>query len=506
MAGVQRSADSRRGSRYAIAMRYAQGGGLTAEECARREQVRLEAAEWIEEGATDREVAARFRVTRMSANRGRRALVAGGRPAVASKGPGGARCRLSPAQLEELQALLDAGPTAWGWTDQCWTLPRIAAVVRERFGVDYTLAGLDLLLHRLGWSVQVPARRAAERNEEQIAAWREETWPQIKDRGGPGCLGSLRGRVRSGAQAAQGPYLGSPRSDPGGARDRPERLTAVGGGTGCYQTRAPAAADLPHPPPPARETAQGVHRGRLRRSHRRRPPAARRTDRADLGQPEHPRQRRDGRTDRRPALVDRLPAAAVCPRAEPGRVGLVPSEAVAGQPDQAHPRRADRAGEDPAETDAVPPGAAGRLPRQHRARVRTVSVTPALNDRWSPGRSRHEAIARNRTPLIPVSLSATAAAPAIAVQAEHHARSTMPVPSLTQPAAPRAGQELSRRIHNPGEVVADARAGRAPLRRAARCSERGVRGERRQAGSSSMLDGSCFWTPFIVCRRSLDRG
>ncbi|MGR7025663.1 helix-turn-helix domain-containing protein [Geodermatophilus sp. URMC 62] len=57
-------------------MRYAQGGGLTAEECARREQVRLEAAEWIEEGATDREVAARFRVTRVSANRWRRALAA----------------------------------------------------------------------------------------------------------------------------------------------------------------------------------------------------------------------------------------------------------------------------------------------------------------------------------------------------------------------------------------------------------------------------------------------
>src|SRR5688500_14407835 len=161
-------------------MRYAQGGGLTAEECARREQVRLEAAEWIEEGATDREVAERFRVTRMSANRWRRALAAGGRPALASKGPGGARCRLSPAQVAELQALLAAGPTAWGWADQCWTLARIAAVVRERFGVHYTLAGLDLLLHRLGWSVQVPARQAVERNEEQITACREHTWPAIK--------------------------------------------------------------------------------------------------------------------------------------------------------------------------------------------------------------------------------------------------------------------------------------------------------------------------------------
>jgi transposase len=161
-------------------MRYAQGGGLTAEERARRKRVRLAAAEWFEEGATDREVAARFRVSRMSANRWRRALVAGGRPALASKGAGGAHCKLTPAQLDELQMLLDAGPAAWGWADQCWTLARIAAVVRERFGVDYTLPGVDLLLHRLGWSVQMPARRAAERDEEQIAAWREETWPAIK--------------------------------------------------------------------------------------------------------------------------------------------------------------------------------------------------------------------------------------------------------------------------------------------------------------------------------------
>jgi putative transposase len=118
----------------------------------------------------------------MSANRWRHALADGGRPALASKGAGGARCRLSPVQLDELQVLLDAGPAVWGWDDQCWTLPRIAEVVRTRFGVDYTLPGLDLLLHRLGWSVQIPARRAAERNEEQINAWREAIWPEIKER------------------------------------------------------------------------------------------------------------------------------------------------------------------------------------------------------------------------------------------------------------------------------------------------------------------------------------
>jgi len=168
--------------RYAGAMRYADGGGLTAAERARREQVRFAAAELILAGASDREVARRFRVSRMSANRWRRALAAGGKQALASKGAGGARCKLTPAQLGELEAVLDAGPAAWGWQDQCWTLARIGALVSDRFGVDYTLAGLDVLLHRLGWSVQVPARRAAERQEDQIARWRQETWLVIKGR------------------------------------------------------------------------------------------------------------------------------------------------------------------------------------------------------------------------------------------------------------------------------------------------------------------------------------
>ena len=72
--------------RYAGGMRYAEGGGLTEAERARREQVRMAAADLIEAGASDGEVARRFRVTRMSVNRWRRALAAGGRAALASKG------------------------------------------------------------------------------------------------------------------------------------------------------------------------------------------------------------------------------------------------------------------------------------------------------------------------------------------------------------------------------------------------------------------------------------
>ena len=130
-------------------MRYPDGGGLDAAERARREMVRLSAAALIEAGASDREVARRFRVSRMSVNRWRRALAIGGRAVLVSKGAGGAKCKLSAPQLRELETLLDAGPAVQGWDeDQCWTLARITEVVRRRFGVEYTLAGMDLLLVR----------------------------------------------------------------------------------------------------------------------------------------------------------------------------------------------------------------------------------------------------------------------------------------------------------------------------------------------------------------------
>src|SRR3954453_21629794 len=78
MADVTGSVDSRHRTRYfggEISRRWRVGRRRA---CPGRTGATA-AVEWIEEGSSDREVAARFRVTRMSANRWRRALAAGGR-------------------------------------------------------------------------------------------------------------------------------------------------------------------------------------------------------------------------------------------------------------------------------------------------------------------------------------------------------------------------------------------------------------------------------------------
>jgi transposase len=162
-------------------MRYADGGGLTTEGRSRREQVRLQAAEMFEHGTDAGQVASSLRVSTKSVYQWRRAWQSGGEAALASKGAGGSPCKLDEAQVAQLRAALEAGPAAYGWKqDQRWTLARVAVLIERLSGVSYTLRGVSFLLHRLGFSPQVPAHRAFERDEGAVAAWRSATWAKAR--------------------------------------------------------------------------------------------------------------------------------------------------------------------------------------------------------------------------------------------------------------------------------------------------------------------------------------
>ena len=160
-------------------MRYAQGGGLTAEGRRRREQVRLDAARRFEQQVPAAVIAAELRVSERSVRRWRQGWQAGGEAGLASRGQA-AQCRLDEQQLAALDAVLDAGPLAAGWQDQRWTLARVRDLVARRFGVAYTVPGIWYLLRRRGWTRQLGARRAMERDDGAVEVWKKETWPRIK--------------------------------------------------------------------------------------------------------------------------------------------------------------------------------------------------------------------------------------------------------------------------------------------------------------------------------------
>ncbi|MFH8789196.1 winged helix-turn-helix domain-containing protein [Streptomyces roseoverticillatus] len=175
-------------------MRYPQGGGLTDERRRFRERVRLEAARLFADGQPNGLVAKQLRVSVRSVQRWRRVYEVDGEAALRSKGSAG-RPKLSGELFAALEAELDKGPVAHGWPDQKWTLARIKTLIGRRFHKSFTLSGIAQMLRRHGWSNQVPARRALERDEDAISGWVKETWPQVeapRRRSGPGSSSKTR--------------------------------------------------------------------------------------------------------------------------------------------------------------------------------------------------------------------------------------------------------------------------------------------------------------------------
>ena len=94
----------------------------------------------------------------------------------------GAAPRLSAEQRDQLLKLLAQGAEALGFQGDVWTQPRVATLIRDRFGVSYDPSQVGRILKASGWSRQKPVQRATQRNEEAIRRWQKERWPQIKKR------------------------------------------------------------------------------------------------------------------------------------------------------------------------------------------------------------------------------------------------------------------------------------------------------------------------------------
>jgi transposase len=142
---------------------------------------RLRAAELFTAGVHQAEVARQLGVSAQAVSVWHARWQQGGTEALHSRGPSGPVPRLSDAQLAQVeQALLD-GATAHGFVGELWTLDRVATVIERLTGICHHPAHVwALLRHRLGWTVQRPRRRAAERDQAAIDRWVKQRWPQIK--------------------------------------------------------------------------------------------------------------------------------------------------------------------------------------------------------------------------------------------------------------------------------------------------------------------------------------
>ena len=150
------------------------------EERDRLQARRLRAAELFAHGHTQAEVARRLEVSAQAVSVWHARWKEGGTEALRSRGPSGPAPRLSDAQLATIEQALVEGATANGFVGELWTLDRVAVVIERLTGVQHHPGHVwALLRHRLGWTVQRPRRRAAERDQAAIDRWVKERWPQI---------------------------------------------------------------------------------------------------------------------------------------------------------------------------------------------------------------------------------------------------------------------------------------------------------------------------------------
>ncbi|QDO04845.1 winged helix-turn-helix domain-containing protein [Streptomyces sp. RLB3-17] len=151
-----------------------------------------------------------------------------------------------------LEQDLAEGPVAHGWPGQTWTLSRISTLIGRRSHKGMTFSAIAQMLHRHGFSHQVPARRAVERDEDAVSGWVKRPGRRWKHRGG----GLLRGRGGLLDDAAHHADLGQARAHARhqGARTCPAPV--LDRRSGLLQAGRTLTSDLP---------AQAAHRSQTGR-------------------------------------------------------------------------------------------------------------------------------------------------------------------------------------------------------------------------------------------------
>lgn len=145
------------------------------------DRVRTIAANMLDGGKAPAEVARHLGVAAQTVREWGRYYRAGGRAALVGRAkPTGRPAKLPAAQRLELAGLLVKSPAECGFAGRhLWTQRLIADLVGREFGVSYHHDHVGVILKEMGFTHQKPARRARERDEGRVEAWRREYWPAL---------------------------------------------------------------------------------------------------------------------------------------------------------------------------------------------------------------------------------------------------------------------------------------------------------------------------------------
>jgi transposase len=141
---------------------------------------RLRALQLKQQGWYQRDIAEAFGVSEVTVSRWLARARSGGPEALLAHPAPGPPPELSAEQLRVIPEFLWHGAEAYGFRGDVWTCARVTKVIKEEFGIAYHQGHVARLLERLHWTPQVPIRRAIQRDEDAIARWRTEVWPELR--------------------------------------------------------------------------------------------------------------------------------------------------------------------------------------------------------------------------------------------------------------------------------------------------------------------------------------
>jgi transposase len=150
-----------------------------------RESRRLLAVARVNQGYTQTEVAAFLGVSDRAVRYWIKAHRDRGREGLLTPGHPGRPHKLQPEQIAEVLSWFRQSPTAFGYDTHLWTAARVAALIRERFGVSFNSRYLSGWLANHGITPQRPQLVPKQRDQARIDAWVRTDWPRILKKGAP---------------------------------------------------------------------------------------------------------------------------------------------------------------------------------------------------------------------------------------------------------------------------------------------------------------------------------
>ena len=137
----------------------------------------------VREGERPSDVIASYGLCRTSIYRWLRAERKHGEQALQSTKGTGRPSKLTDKQKKQVRRwICGKDPRQYGFDFGLWTRQVIAALIKERMGIDLGLTAVGRLLAELNITPQKPLRRAYERDPEAIKKWKTETYPEIRTR------------------------------------------------------------------------------------------------------------------------------------------------------------------------------------------------------------------------------------------------------------------------------------------------------------------------------------